>query len=212
MITIILCSALAASETLEVEVPEINLAKEAEFTFNFEPACAEEPAFALVQDDAGPAFFGQGGSANWLVMAAAASDLESDHFGRAGLGISYFMADDISIDFELNLGYYRSTGGNALGGNFNILMRWHFWRAEDRSWTVYVDGGAGMLLTTDEVPRGGSKFNFTPQAGVGASWDIGDNRRLFIGTRWHHISNARIYSNNPGQDHAMVYVMLGWPF
>lgn len=212
MITFIVCSALTASAAAEVVLPSCDVSRHAEFTFQLDPVAHEsEPALTLVQDEA-PAYFGQAGTAYWLAMAAAASDVESDYFGRAGLGLSYFMADDISIDFELNFGYYRSTGGDALGGNFNILLRWHFWRAEDRRWTVYIDGGAGVLATTDEVPRGGSDFNFTPQAGLGASWDIGDNRRLFVGARWHHISNARIYDNNPGQDHGMLYVMLGWPF
>jgi lipid A 3-O-deacylase len=214
MITLIMCSAITLSSAAELELPDCDFSRDADFTFNLEPASEpDEPALALIQDETEtPSTFGQAGSAYWLAIAAAASDLESDHFGRAGLGVSYFMADDISLDFELNFGYYRSRGGDALGGAFSILMRWHFWRADDRSWTVYVDGGAGMLVTTDEVPRGGSDFNFTPQAGLGASWDIGDNRRLFLGARWHHISNARIYSNNPGQDHGMIYVMLGWPF
>jgi lipid A 3-O-deacylase len=195
-------------------LPPTDFLSDAEFTFNLDPALDDsQPALTLLQDnEQAPSYFGQADAAYWLAMAAVGSDLEADHFARAGMGVSYFMADDISIDFELNLGYYRSSSGNAMGGNFNILLRWHFWRAEDRRWTVYIDAGAGMLLTTDEVPGGGSKFNFTPQAGVGASWDIGDNRRLFVGARWHHVSNARIYDNNPGQDHGMLYVMLGWPF
>lgn len=211
MIASLLCSLFAVSPVAELPDVEFDFAEASQYTFSLIQDDGTAPALTLLQEEE-PSPFGMAGSAYWLAMAAAGSDLESDHFGRAGMGVSYFMADDLSIDVELNFGYYRSTGGDALGANFNLLFRWHFWRADDRRWTVYIDGGAGMLLTTDEVPRDGSHFNFTPQAGLGVSWDIGDNRRLFLGARWHHISNARLYDNNPGQDHGMLYVMLGWPF
>ena len=211
MIAPILCSIVAASTTVALPEPPVDFVEQSQYTFSIEPDDGAQPSLALLQDEAAPQF-GMAGSAYWLAMAAAGSDLEADHFGRGGMGVSYFMADDLSIDVELNFGYYRSMGDDALGANFNLLFRWHFWRADDRSWTVYIDGGAGMLFATDEVPRGGSNFNFTPQGGLGASWDIGDNRRLLVGARWHHISNARLYDTNPGQDHAMLYVMLAWPF
>jgi hypothetical protein len=62
------------------------------------------------------------------------------------------------------------------------------------------------------VPFDGSQFNFTPQAGLGATMDIGQNRRWLIGVRWFHISNASLYANNPGRNNIMVYTGLSLPF
>ena len=76
------------------------------------------------------------------------------------------------------------------------MFEWHFLSRD--TWSLYVDFGCGMLGTTEPVPFDGSQFNFTPQAGLGATMDIGQNRRWLIGVRWFHISNASLYANNPG--------------
>ena len=77
---------------------------------------------------------------------------------------------------------------------------------------MYVDAGAGLLYTSSDVPDHGSSFNFTPQAGIGFTFDIGQNNRLMIGGRWFHVSNANIYDENPGLDSAMLYVGINMPF
>ncbi len=77
-----------------------------------------------------------------------------------------------------------------------------------------------MLGTTDAVPSprppdepfGGTTFNFTPQAGFGASWEIAANTRLLTGVRWYHISNARTSDNNPGLDSILFYIGATFPF
>lgn len=197
-----------------IELPAVlTSVNEEEFTFTFDPAASsDELSLSLMQDEAPGQAFGLAGSTYWLANIAGASSFKDNHHVRGGIGISHFLADDFSIDFELNLGYFPQEGDDALGGNFNILLRWHFWHDESRSWTVYFDGGAGMLLTSDDVPFDGSSFNFTPQFGIGASFDLGDDTRLYFGGRWFHVSNARLYDANPGADYAMLYVMLGWPF
>ena len=68
------------------------------------------------------------------------------------------------------------------------------------------------METSDAVPAGGSSFNFVAQAGVGISFDIGDEVRLLTGVRWHHISNGRTFDSNPSQDNLYVYAGLSFPF
>ena len=69
-----------------------------------------------------------------------------------------------------------------------------------------------MLYTTNNVPSSGSEFNFTPQAGFGVTYDVGQDMRVILGFRWHHISNAELYSDNPGRDSIIGYAGLSFPF
>jgi len=63
------------------------------------------------------------------------------------------------------------------------------------------------------VPDDGSKFNFTPQIGFGMSFDIGNGgERLLTGVRWHHISNANTFEENPALDFLLIYAALSCPF
>ncbi len=134
----------------------------------------------------------------------------NDGMGVLGLGFEYFMADDLSVNLELNVAFFSQEIEDAWGGNLALLFRWHF--INEGNWTMYVDGGAGLLYTSSDVPDHGSSFNFTPQAGIGFTYDIGHNNRLMFGGRWHHVSNANIYDENPGLDSIMVYAGINMPF
>ena len=70
----------------------------------------------------------------------------------------------------------------------------------------------GLLFTEDNVPSNGSDFNFTPQAGLGFTFDAGDSARWLIGLRWYHISNANSHRSNPGRDSVMLWVGMTFPF
>jgi hypothetical protein len=128
------------------------------------------------------------------------------------LGVAWelFIEDHLSLSVELNNFYFDQSNRDGYGFNLNFLMRWYMLRWE--KWSFYGDLGAGMMLSTDEVPNPGSSFNFTPQLGAGIAFDIGGNNRLLMGGRWHHISNARLYSDNPGQDNFLMYVGLSVPW
>ena len=153
--------------------------------------------------------FGDRGQNRWYVQAGAATTLDDDEARRLGLvgaGLSHFFVNGHSINPELNGLAFDQTGDDAVGLNLNALLRWHFHRAEN--WSLYVDGGAGLLGTTNDVPSAGSQLNFTPQVGGGATIRINDDQRLMVGLRWHHISNADLYPPNPGRDSLFGYV--GW--
>jgi len=153
--------------------------------------------------------FGEAGALRLNLLGSYADNFhDAEQFG-GGVGMSYFIVDDFSIDLEL-LGWgFSQRGSDAAGGNLNLLFRWHFLRRGP--FTLYGDAGAGILITTDDVPYDGSPFNFTPQAGVGASWEFGDDVHLLVGLRWHHISNARIYSDNPARDSLQIYAGISLP-
>ncbi|MHC5007320.1 MAG: acyloxyacyl hydrolase [Planctomycetota bacterium] len=170
--------------------------------------------------------FGEKDSWRWYLTAGYGQEVNSSHdeFVIFGGGVSFFMVDNLSLNFELNGLYWdqeSSTGfpdaHDAWGVNFNVLVRWHFLARE--TWSIYCDGGVGVMGTTERVPGpdrdesdGGSYFNFTPQIGAGASVEVGPRTRLLTGVRWHHVSNARSSNNNPGRDSLMVYAGVSFAF
>ena len=161
-----------------------------------------------------PATFGTKGQKHWYIQGAAATTLDNEEsdprrFALVGAGISKFLFNGHSINLELNTIYFNQPDNNALGLNLALLMRWHFIRQPN--WSLYVDGGAGVLGTTSDVPSKGASFNFTPQAGGGVSFKLKHERRLMLGLRWHHISHADLFEANPGRDSIMGYVGLEFP-
>ena len=168
----------------------------------------------LKRDTGVESSFGTKGQEHWYIQGAFATTLdrqESDprRFGLVGAGISKFLFDRHSINLELNTIYFNQPGDDALGLNLALLMRWHFVRKSN--WSLYIDGGAGVMGTTSDVPRSGASFNFTPQAGAGATIKLNEQQRLMLGLRWHHISHADLFGANPGRDSIMGYIGLKLP-
>jgi hypothetical protein len=165
----------------------------------------------LADDPAGAPPFGEMGSKRWNLFAGGGPDLdgENDVMALVGGSFSYFLVDDLSLDFELD-GVYFSGDEDAFGPNLNLLLRWHFCARE--TWSIYVDGGAGIIWTTEQVPSDGSQFNFTPQVGAGATFELRPNVRMMIGARFHHLSNANLDDSNPGTNHLLAYIGVSWPY
>lgn len=183
-----------------------------------DPTASEDGSAAPVGDvwesQAPPPAFGTQDSWRLYIHAgggADATDLDNSII-QGGVGFEHFIGDDLSLTVELN-GIFAAQGGpNAGAANVNLLFRWHFHHPREDGWSLYFDGGAGLMLSTNEIPADGSNFNFTPQAGLGATIDIGNQQRLMCGVRWLHVSNANTFEENPGRDHAFVYVGLSMPY
>jgi lipid A 3-O-deacylase len=116
----------------------------------------------------------------------------------------------LSLDIELNAMYFQQEIQDAQGLNAGLLLRWHIIRK--RGWSFFLDGGTGLLVSTQDVPADGSSVNFASQAGLGFTLDLGGDTRLLTGVRWHHISNARLYDTNPSRDSILIYAGLTFPF
>ena len=162
--------------------------------------------------DASTAVFGTEGSMRWGLLGGWGIDVKNDSNNEIAFGATweYFIVDGFAFTPELKLWGFFQEEKDAFGGSLDLLFAWHFIRQD--TWSFFVDGGVGLLGTTANVPSGGSEFNFTPQAGVGVTFDIGNNNRWVVGVRWHHISNAGLYSDNPGRDSVYVYTGINFPF
>lgn len=62
----------------------------------------------------------------------------------------------------------------------------------------YVEGGVGLIYTDFRVRGQGLRFNFDPQFGLGCELKAAPDVAVYLGARWHHISNAGINHNNRG--------------
>lgn len=165
---------------------------------------------AFPQDSGRAKHFGQEGSWRFNVLLSYGDSLDDMSMVTAGVGVSWFFIENLSLDLQLGFLSASQPGPSARGVNVNVLLRWHFYTQP--SWSLYLDGGAGLLKTNDDVPASGSSFNFTPQLGLGATFDIGRDWRVMVGVRWFHISNANLYDDNPGRDMLQLYAGLSIPF
>ena len=94
-------------------------------------------------------------------------------------------------------------------------------RRSTSSSTSTTPATAATDVGFDNVPDGGTGFDFLPRLGGGFTKALtpsedGESRgpRLMIGVRWHHISNGRIASDtrNPSRDSILGYIAITFPF
>ncbi len=71
----------------------------------------------------------------------------------------------------------------------------------------YLEGGIGVVYTDFQVEGQGSRFNFNPQIGIGAEFEVDSGAPFFTALRLSHISNAGLHDENRGVN--SVVWMLG---
>ena len=89
-----------------------------------------------------------------------------------------------------------------------FLLRYHFTRRQRL--VPFLEAGAGILATTEQVPEGTSRFNFTPQAGGGLQYVPSEGPGWTLGVRYHHTSNAGIAQRNPGINAIVFHAGISW--
>ena len=95
----------------------------------------------------------------------------------------------------------------AYGVGLNPLnLKWNF--ATRGSVVPYIELDGGTLFTTEEVPLGTSKVNFTSGAALGAHI-LGSRHNWSLEARYMHISNAGLTSPNPGINTFQVRLGFG---
>jgi Lipid A 3-O-deacylase (PagL) len=76
-----------------------------------------------------------------------------------------------------------------------------------QSWIQpFLAASVGFLYFEDDIPvPDSSRFNFTPEFGLGVQFFLAPKRALTLGYKLHHISNAHTSRNNPGMDSHVIY-------
>jgi opacity protein-like surface antigen len=77
-----------------------------------------------------------------------------------------------------------------------------------QSWIQpFVAASVGFLYFEDDIPvPDSSRFNFTPEIGLGVQFFLAPKRALTLGYKLHHMSNAHTSGSNPGMDSHVIYV------
>ncbi len=76
----------------------------------------------------------------------------------------------------------------------------------------YIEGGAGIIYSTQHTHEQGTQYNFIPQAGIGLQFLLTKHWALTGGYRYRHLSNAAISDSNQGIDHHFGLVGLSYFF
>jgi lipid A 3-O-deacylase len=90
-----------------------------------------------------------------------------------------------------------------------LLMRWNFQKPGAHI-VPFFEWGGGMLFTQDQVPERSSRFNFTPQGGLGLSFFNSGGNGVTFQLKYMHISNAGIKKPNPGINSIQMLAGYEW--
>lgn len=82
-------------------------------------------------------------------------------------------------------------------GVSTTLLGSHYFRAESR-FRPFLSFGAGLVVSSGDIPADASRLNFTPQVGFGIAFAHRGQTVYAIEYRLHHTSNASLAEHNPG--------------
>jgi hypothetical protein len=121
--------------------------------------------------------------------------------GRIGRVLTHprgpgFLKGNLEFTFEALPIFLHYDDEMDYGASFTLLLRQYF--APGSRWRPFFTFGAGALVSTQQVPDGTSRLNFTPQAGFGLAMAHSHRTVVTVEYRYHHISNADTAEPNPG--------------
>ncbi len=126
------------------------------------------------------------------------------------LGGNYFIRDNFSLGVEI-AGYGVSQpGDDAAAVGLSGVFRHHLFDWDRK--TLFFDGSFGPFEASEQVPGGGTRFNFVSRLGAGMTFDLQNDTKLMAGARWWHLSNAQIEGarRNPSINGIELYIGLMW--
>jgi hypothetical protein len=76
-----------------------------------------------------------------------------------------------------------------------------------QSWIKpFVSASVGFLYFQEDIPvPHSSRFNFTPEIGLGLQFFLAPKRAVTLAYKFHHMSNANTGRRNPGMDSHVIY-------
>ncbi len=76
----------------------------------------------------------------------------------------------------------------------------------------YIEGGFGIIYTTQHTHKQSTQYNFLSQVGVGLQFFLNEKFALTGGYRYRHMSNAGIDSPNRGINHHFALLGVSYFF
>jgi len=119
-----------------------------------------------------------------------------------------FVTDHLELYGEGTVFLYHQPSVAIGGGLAGIGGRYHLWN--DRRWTPYVVGIAGLIWTDLDIPELDRVFNFQLIHGFGLRLVPPRGPGWIIEFRNHHISNAGTAGKNLGVNAATIVTGVQW--
>jgi hypothetical protein len=119
-----------------------------------------------------------------------------------------FVTDHLELYGEGSLFLYYEPTVTISGGLAAVGGRYHFWN--DRGWTPYLIGIAGLIWNPLDIPELDRVFNFQIIHGAGIRFVPPRGPGLMIEFRNHHISNAGTAGKNLGINAATLMAGVQW--
>jgi len=122
-----------------------------------------------------------------------------------GENFGSFLRGHPSVALEfLPVMAFVGRGNTTWGIGANLLYEHHF-ATKGRVLPVWKFG-VGLLYADREIPARETRFNFSAMTALGVDIMMSQRRALFLGYRFHHISNANTGPRNPGINvHAVIF-------
>jgi len=95
-----------------------------------------------------------------------------------------------------------------LSGGIAALLKYNFYTGTRLM--PFLEGGAGLMVSTDRMAGMGSSFNFTPQGGGGFHYFLSREWAFTAAYRFWHASNAGIAKPNRGVNVNAVFVGVAY--
>jgi hypothetical protein len=108
-----------------------------------------------------------------------------------------FAGDFMPVWEVFQPGIGNAPGHPVYGGNFTpVILQWNF--TSNKRFAPFMSLTGGSLVTRDNVPAGyTSAFNFVAGGSLGFRVFVHKRRAINLETRWIHISNANLGTDNP---------------
>lgn len=98
----------------------------------------------------------------------------------------------------------------VLSGGIAALLKYNFYTGTRLM--PFVEGGAGLMVSTERLEGQGSAFNFTPQVGAGFHYFVTPEWAFTGAYRFWHASNAGTADRNRGVNTNTFFVGLAYFF
>jgi lipid A 3-O-deacylase len=96
-----------------------------------------------------------------------------------------------------NLGFVSGDAPRLLA-SVNFFALYYLRALQTRTWSPYLEAGAGLVYGDFQVAGQAFRVNFNPQAGVGTEWQDSQGQLWYGGLRAYHISNGNLHRDNRG--------------
>jgi hypothetical protein len=167
-------------------------------------------SLAAITHAAEPTFPAGEWSLTTVAAYGKAIDEQHQDIPSLSVGLHYNVIDNLSLGVVAGGLYVDQPDSDAGAVSLSAALRHHI--VDWGGTTLFLDVSSGPMQASNEVPIGGTHFNFITRAGVGMTHRVDERIELIVGLHWFHISNARLHGEdeNPGNDGIEAYVGLLW--